>query len=104
VICNVDEYIQENRRFKCSRYNSRLADYRDIETCPLCTGRHKLRECTSLQKYFNCINCMTCNVYNRSNTVYTNHSSVEKNCAMEADNDRDFTTEEFKQSLGRVDY
>jgi len=47
---------------------------------------------------------MTYNVYNRSNIIYTNQSSVEKKYAMEADDDRDFTTEEIKQSLGRIDY
>jgi len=80
VICNVEEYIQANRSFKCSRYNPRLADSRVKETCPLCTGRHKLRECTSLQRDFKCINCMIYNNYNRSKTICTNHSSVDKNC------------------------
>jgi hypothetical protein len=52
VICNVDKYIQVNRHFKCTRYNPRLADSRVEETCPLCTGRHNLRECTSPQRDF----------------------------------------------------
>jgi hypothetical protein len=79
VICNVDDYIHVNRCFICSRYNHRLADCRGEETCPLCTGRHKLRECTSSQNDFKCINCMIYNKYNPSKTICTNHSSLDKN-------------------------
>jgi len=61
VICKFDDYIQVNKCFKCSRYNHRLADCRGEETCPLCTGSHKLRECTSPQKDFKFINCMAYN-------------------------------------------
>jgi len=43
VICNVDNYIHLNRCFKCSKYNHRLADCKDEDTCPLCRGRQKLR-------------------------------------------------------------
>ena len=28
-ICNVDDYIQVNRCFRCSRYNHRFADCRE---------------------------------------------------------------------------
>jgi len=80
VICKVDDYIQVNRCFKCSRYNHRLADCRGEETCPLCTGSHKLRECTAQQKDFKGINCMTYSKYNSSKTICTNHSSLDKNC------------------------
>ena len=80
AICNVDDYIHVNRCFKCSRYNHRLADCRGEETCPLCTGRHKLSECTTSQNDFKCINCITFNKYNHSKTISTNHSSLDKNC------------------------
>ena len=80
VICKADDYIHVNRCFKCSRYNHRLAECRGEETCPLCTGRHKIRECTSSQNEYKCINCMTYNKYNSRKTISTNHSSLDKNC------------------------
>ena len=80
VICNVEDYIHVNSCFKCSRYNHRLADCRGEETCPLCTGRHKLKECTASQNDFKCINCMTYNKYNQSKTICKNHSSFDKSC------------------------
>jgi hypothetical protein len=80
VICNVADYIHINRCFKCSRYNHRLADCRGEETYPLCAERHKLRECTSLQDDFKCINRMIYNKYNPSKNICTNHSSLDKNC------------------------
>ena len=73
VIYNVDDYIQVSRCFKCSRYNHKLADCRGEETCPLCTGRHKLRECTTSQNDFKCINCMTYYKYNHSKSQIILH-------------------------------
>jgi hypothetical protein len=80
VICKADDYIHVNRCFKCSRYNHRLAKCRGEETCPLCTGRCKIRECTSSQNEYKCINCMTYNKYNSSKIICTNHSLLDKNC------------------------
>jgi len=48
LICKIEDYVVGNRRFKCSRFNHRLHDCRGEETCPLCAGNHKLRECTAL--------------------------------------------------------
>jgi DNA-directed RNA polymerase subunit RPC12/RpoP len=78
-ICKVDYYIHIYRCFTCSRYNHRLADYRGEETCPLCSGRNKLRECSSSQNDYKCINCMTFNKHNHSKPICTNHSSLDKN-------------------------
>ena len=80
VICKEADYIHVNRCFKCSRNNHRLADCRGEETCPLCTGKHKLRECTSSQNEYKRINCMTYNKYNPSKTICVNHSSLDKHC------------------------
>ena len=80
VICRVDDYLHVNRCFKCSRFNHRLTDCRREETCSLCTGKHKLRECTSSPNDYKCINCITYNKYNHSKTICTNHSSLDKNC------------------------
>ena len=80
VKCKVNDYIQVNRYFKCSRYNHRLADCRREKTYPICTRRHKVRENTSSQNDFKCINCMTYNKYSCSKNICTNHSSLDKNC------------------------
>jgi len=76
-ICKAADHIHVNRCFKCSRYNHRLADCRGEETCLLCTGKHKLRECTSMQNDYKCINYM---IYNPSKTICVNHSSLYKHC------------------------
>jgi len=46
MICSIDNYVSVNRRFKRSRYNHRHTECKSEETCPLCAGRHKLKECT----------------------------------------------------------
>jgi len=81
VICKAADYIQISRCFKCSRYNHRFADCRGEETCPPCTGKHKLGECTSSQNDYKYINCMTYNKYNPRKTICINHSSLDKQCA-----------------------
>ena len=78
VICKEADYIHVSRCFKCSRYNHRLAVCSGEETCPLCTRKQKLRECTSSQDDYKCINCMTYNKCNPSKTICVNHSSLDK--------------------------
>ena len=79
-ISKTAEYIHVNRCFNFSRYNHRSAVCRGEETCPLCTGKHKLRECTSTQYDYKCINCMIYNKYNPRKTICVNHSSLDKHC------------------------
>ena len=45
LICDVNNYLVAKRCFKCSRFNHRHQEYKWEETCPLCAGRHKLKEC-----------------------------------------------------------
>jgi hypothetical protein len=58
-ICNVADYLVAMRCFKCSRFNHRHKDCKGEETCPLCAGGHKLRECTASAGHYKCINCVT---------------------------------------------
>jgi len=44
-ICNVADYLVAMRCFNCSSFNHRHKDCKGEETCPLCVGGHKLREC-----------------------------------------------------------
>jgi hypothetical protein len=66
LICKIEEYIAANRCFKCSRFNRRFRDCRGEETCPLCAGSHKLKECTATPKEYKCINCLTYNKQNQN--------------------------------------
>ena len=79
-ICNIDDYIAPVRCFKCSRYNHKHPDCQGEETCPLCTGKHKLKECTASQNEFKCINCMSFNQYNKNDKITENDSSLDKSC------------------------
>jgi hypothetical protein len=80
LICKIEDYVVPNRCLKCSRFKQRFRDWRGEETCPLCAGRHKLRECTASPTEFKCINCLTHNKYNQSKNICTNHSSLDKYC------------------------
>jgi len=44
LICRIEEYISVNRCFKSPSYNHRAIDCKGEETCPLCAGRHRLRD------------------------------------------------------------
>jgi len=80
LICSVDDYLVAKRCCKCSRFNHRHQDCRDVETCSLCAGGHKLKECRSPAEQYKCINCMTYNRYSKVYKVSQNHSSLDKNC------------------------
>ena len=72
-ICNTEDYVVVNRCFKCSKYNHKASHCRGVGTCPLCTGGHKLKECSAASSDYKCINC--------GNTkVCENHSSQDKSC------------------------
>lgn len=79
-ICNVEDYVKINRCFKCSKFNHRAEECKGEETCPLCTGTHKLKECKATQNELKCITCVTHNKYNKNDKVCENHSSLDKNC------------------------
>ena len=79
-ICNIEDYVVASRCYKCSRFNHRARDCRGEETCPLCAGSHKLKECTSDPQEYKCINCLSYNKYNQKNPICANHTSLDKNC------------------------
>jgi len=80
LICRIEDYISVNRCFKCSRYNHRARDCRGEETCPLCAGKHKLRDCTASPHEYKCVNCTTYSKFNPTKPVCSNHSSLDRNC------------------------
>jgi hypothetical protein len=80
LICNVDDYLVAKRCFKCSRFNHRHLDCRGEETCPLCAGGHRLKDCIAPAEQHRCINCLTYNRHSKADKVSENHSSLDKNC------------------------
>jgi hypothetical protein len=60
-ICNAEDYVVVNRCFKCSRCDHRASNCRGEETCPLCTGGHKLKHCSASSNDYKCINCVNFN-------------------------------------------
>ena len=79
-ICKIEDYVVATRCYKCSRYNHRARDCRGEETCPLCAGKHKLKECTTNPQEYKCINCLSYNKHNQKNTICVNHTSLDKSC------------------------
>jgi hypothetical protein len=47
TICKVDDYMVAKRCFRCSGFNHTHNQCKGVETCPLCAGNHKLKECTT---------------------------------------------------------
>jgi hypothetical protein len=57
LICKIEVYVVANRcLIKCSRFNYRFLDCRGEESCPLCAGRQKLKECTATPMEYKGIN------------------------------------------------
>ena len=79
-ICKVEDYLVAMRCFKCSRFNHRHQDCKGEETCPLCAGGHKLKECKASAEHYKCVNCVTYNRYSKTGIIRENHSSLDKNC------------------------
>ena len=80
LICSIEDYLVATRCFKCSRFNHRLRDCRGTETCPLCAGNHKLKDCIAQPADFKCVNCQTYNLHNKNGKINGNHSSLDRKC------------------------
>ena len=80
-ICNTADYIVPTRCYKCNRYNHKHNDCRGKETCPHCTGNHKMKDCTVSASEQKCINCITYNRFNKGEKVAENHSALSKECS-----------------------
>jgi len=78
LICNTEDYAVVNRCYKCSRYNHRTSNCRGEETCPLCMGSHKLKECSTSSRDYKYINSVSFNKCNGNAKVCENHSSLDK--------------------------
>jgi hypothetical protein len=80
LICNTDDYLVARRCFRCSRFNHGHQQCKNEESCPLCTGQHKLKECTVTAAQYKCVNCMLYNSYTKGEKISVCHSSLDKNC------------------------
>jgi len=80
MICNVEDYVSVNRCFKCSGYNHRHTECKSEETCPLCAGKHKLKECTAPRSEYKCMNCVKYNLHNKDRKAQENHISLDRSC------------------------
>jgi hypothetical protein len=80
VNCGIEDYLVATRCYKCSRFNHRMRDCRGVETCPICAGKHGLKECKAQPAEFKCINCQTYNYHNKHTKINENHSSLDRKC------------------------
>lgn len=79
-MCRIDDYMVAKRCFKCSIFNHTHKECKGTEACPLCTGNHKLKACTTPKTEHKCINCQTYNRHHAENQVDTVHSALDKAC------------------------
>jgi hypothetical protein len=79
-ICNAEDYVVVNRCYNCSGYNHKANFCRGVESCPLCAGGHKLKDCTASVDDYNCVNCAKFNKYNNNAQVSVKHSSLDQSC------------------------
>jgi hypothetical protein len=80
VICKVDEYMVVKRCFRCSRFNLIHKECKSVEICPLCTGNHKLKECTTPKTEHKSINSQIYSKHHTDDQIDTAHSSLDKEC------------------------
>jgi hypothetical protein len=80
LICNTADYVVANRCFICSRFNNKHSYCRGEVTCPLCAGKHSLKECSAAPSEYKCINCVMYSKYNQNKHTCTSHSSLNKKC------------------------
>jgi hypothetical protein len=80
-ICNVADYLNPIRCYKCSQYNHKHDEYRG-EACPHCAGTHKMKECTATASEHKCINRITYNKYsyNKKEKINENQTALNKDC------------------------
>ena len=79
-ICLVTDHLIAIRCYNCSRFNHRQTECKREETCPLCAGRHKLKECKASVDQHKCVNCVIYNQYNKIGKIREDHTSLDKNC------------------------
>jgi hypothetical protein len=81
ILCSIEDYLVATRCFKCSRFNHRTNLCRATDnTCPLCAGKHTLKECKAQPEDFKCINCQSYNQHNKNAKINENHSSLDRQC------------------------
>jgi len=80
TVCYVKDYVSVNRCFRCSGYSHRHTECRNEEACPICAGKHKLKDCAAQRSEYKCISCERFNAYNQERKTQTNHSSLDWNC------------------------
>ena len=80
AICRIDDYIVAKRCFRCSRYNHNFRNCKGEETCPLCTGSHKLRDSTATNSEYKCTNCLVYNRHHQTIQIDIAHTSLDKSC------------------------
>jgi hypothetical protein len=80
MICYTEEYIAVTRCFKCSRFNHHAKVFKNEEVCPVCTEKHKMKDCKAASTEHRCINCTVYNKYNQNKKVSESHSSLDRKC------------------------
>jgi hypothetical protein len=80
TMCKVEDYLVAKRCFRCSRYNHTHRECKGEEVCPLCTEKHKLKECKAAVSEHKCINCITYNKHHPHMQINIAHSSLDKKC------------------------
>jgi hypothetical protein len=79
-ICSAKDYLAPIRCFRCSRFNHKHNACKGEVTCPHCTGKHAMKECTASTSEHKCINCITYNSYTKNEKIRENHSALSKEC------------------------
>lgn len=75
--CNVYEYDNIIRCYKCGAFNHMAKECKNEESCSKCAGPHKTTQCTA--KESKCINCIHANQKLRMN-LNINHMAQDREC------------------------
>ena len=80
TICRVDGYVSVKRCYRCRRFNHTYRECKGEDVCPLCTGKHRIKQCTASPTEHKRNNCMVYKKQNPTTQIDTAHASLEKRC------------------------
>lgn len=77
-ICNIFDYVNIIRCYKCAGYNHFAKDCTDVEACGKCAGEHATAECDGSDE--KCINCIKA-VKKLKIELDVNHTAFDRSCS-----------------------
>ncbi|XP_073979944.1 uncharacterized protein [Rhodnius prolixus] len=79
-VCPVVDHLTISRCYNCNKFGHHTSQCKGTTTCPLCTAKHSLKECTVRETEYSCVNCIQYKYSPANKQVDTNHAALSKAC------------------------